>query len=202
MAEIKAVVFDLDGVYFEGGTETYISSLVNKYGLSKQDIVDVYLKSEEMQRYKCGVISSEEYWNYAISTWEIDATREELVELLISSYNTNPDTVSFVETLRDQGIKTAICTNNFPDRFESLKERFNLSASFDVIVTSYEEGITKPSPQIFQTLASRLDLKPNEILMSDDHEVNVEALKQLGFDAFLYTNLDEFKSYVTERIDT
>ncbi len=189
---IKAVVFDLDGVYFEGGTERFIESLTSKYGITKDNIVKVYLKSEEMQKYKRGVIDSNSFWAYAIKEWNIQATREELVDLLISSYSVNPKTEDFVKELKSKGIKNAICTNNFPDRFENLKRKFQLDSHFDVIVTSYEEGITKPSDEIFKILASKLNLNPREIVMSDDREINVEALKRLGFEAFLYQGLEDF----------
>lgn len=189
---IKAVVFDLDGVYFEGGTERFIESLISNYGILKDDIVRVYLKSEEMQKYKRGEIDSNAFWQYAIQEWGINVTREEIVKLLIDSYSVNPQTESFVKELKSKGIKTAICTNNFLDRFENLKRKFNLDTHFDVIVTSYQEGITKPSDEIFNILATRLGLQPNEILMSDDREANVEALQRLGFEAFLYQGLDDF----------
>lgn len=41
---VKAVVFDLDGVYFEGGTENFIISLVIKYSIDRDLIAEVYLK--------------------------------------------------------------------------------------------------------------------------------------------------------------
>lgn len=193
---IKAVVFDLDGVYFEGGTERFIEALISKYSLTKEDVTRVYLKSDEMQQYKRGEIDSDSFWNFAIREWKIQATRNELVNLLTASYEVNSATVTFVTDLRDKGIKTAICTNNFPDRFENLKTKFELDKHFDVIVTSYEEGITKPSEEIFNILAAKLELKPAEILMSDDREANVETLVALGFNAFLYQGLDHFKTNV------
>ncbi len=189
---IKAVVFDLDGVYFEGGTEKFIESLITNYSLTKDQIVAVYLKSQEMQKYKRGEIDSDNFWHYALKEWGINTTREEIVKLLIDSYSINPQTEEFVKELKAKGIKTAICTNNFPDRFENLKTKFNLDTNFDVIVTSYQEGITKPTDEIFKILAERLGLQPNEILMSDDREANVEALQRLGFEAFLYQGLADF----------
>jgi FMN phosphatase YigB (HAD superfamily) len=160
---IKAVVFDLDGVYFEGGTERFIENMKVKYGLSSGDVIQVYLKSEEMQKYKRGKIDDEAFWNYAINAWKIDAARKELVDLLISGYELNPNTALIVKKLRNKNIKTAICTNNFPDRLENLKAKFELGNNFDVIVTSYEEGITKPSEEIFNLLASKLGLNSAEI---------------------------------------
>src|SRR5690606_20606734 len=106
----------------------------------------------------------------------------------------------YIEKLQSKGIKTAVCTNNFPERLENLMKRFKLHEKFDVIVASYQVGVTKPDTRIFKTLAKRLGLNPHEILMSDDIEANVDALKALGFQAFLYTGLENFTAQVENKI--
>jgi hypothetical protein len=40
--QIKAVVFDLDGVYFESGTQNFVASMKDIYGLTQRQIEDVY----------------------------------------------------------------------------------------------------------------------------------------------------------------
>ncbi len=193
---IKAIVFDLDGVFFENGTETFINSLQEKYQLAEDEIKEVYFRSQQMADYKNGKISGEEYWKWAIETWNIPTTKEEIVKLLIDSYSVKDQTKIYVEDLKNRGFKTAICTNNFPERLNGLKERFSLNKYFDAIVASFEVGITKPSPEIFDELSRQLDCKPEEIIMSDDKEDNVLALKQLGFNAIGYTDWETFVSEV------
>lgn len=197
MSKIKAVVFDLDGVFFRCGTEKFIEALVSKYNLSKDEIVAVYLKSEQMQLFKKGLIDSTAFWEYAINTWGITATREELIELLIGSYEVDTQTKEFIVELKNKSVKLAICTNNFPDRLENLIKKFGLEKYFDVIVSSYETGFTKPSKEIFDVLAASLNLSPNEILMSDDRVDNVAALNRFGFVGMLYEGWEEFR----ERVD-
>ncbi|MEI7603586.1 MAG: HAD-IA family hydrolase [bacterium] len=112
--------------------------------------------------------------------------------MLIASYQENPRILDLIQELKSKGIKTAVCTNNFKDRLQGLVEEFNLNDRFDIIISSYEEGITKPDERIFRRLVESLNLKPEEILISDDREVNIDMLKQIGFEAFLFTNLDDF----------
>lgn len=192
----KAVVFDLDGVYFEGGTERFIAALTEAYGLSEDEVKDVYLRSAEMKEYKAGRMSGQEFWSYAIKTWGIDATPEDVLGILGESYTENPETLKLIEQLRTKGVKTAVCTNNFPERISTLDKRFRFKRHFDVFVTSYEEGVLKPNPEIFLILAKKLHLPPAEIIMSDDHQSVIDTLQQLGFQAFLYTGLADFKKRV------
>ena len=193
----KAVVFDLDGVYFEGGTERFLKNLKRRYGIGEEQAKAVYLKSPPMREYKRGEIDGDTFWAYAIRTWNIDATKDELLDLLIASYTENKKTIMLIDTLRTRGVKTAVCTNNFPERIDRLDQRFGFKKRFDIFITSYEEGILKPDSHIFMRLAERLGLAPTDILMSDDREENVAALQTLGFQAFLYEGFDDFAQQVT-----
>jgi len=194
----KAIVFDLDGVYFENGTETFIERLMTDYNLTYENISRVYLKSPEMREYKTGRITGDAFWAWAITEWRIKATKNEIVNLLINSYREKPETLDLVRKARERGIKTAVCTNNFPERLNGLENRFHFKTNFDAVVTSFEEGTLKPDPKIFEILANKLDLPPNSILMSDDKTSNVEALKQLGFVGVLYTGFAGFKQTLKE----
>jgi epoxide hydrolase-like predicted phosphatase len=194
--KIAAVVFDLDGVYFEHGTERFIEKLRTTYHLSPDAVKEVYLRSSQMQQYKRGEITGEEFWSYAIETWGISTTAEELLQFLADSYTQNPKVVELVHQLRKKGIKTAVCTNNFPERIAVLDKKFNFKKDFDVFITSYEEGVLKPQAQIFKIMAQRLGIEPAHIIMSDDKPENVEALQKLGFQSFLYVGFDDFKRRV------
>lgn len=197
-ARIKAVVFDLDGVYFENGTQNFVASLKDVYGLTQRQIEDVYFHSEEMKKLKRGEIACLRFWEFAVRKWEIEATPKELVGMMLSGYAVREETQLFVEKLRVRGIKTAVCTNNFSDRLEGLKQKFSLDKRFDEIVASYTIGISKPNPEIFRYLAGTLNLQPNEIIMSDDKESNVATLRELGFEAFLFESWKDFAERVNK----
>lgn len=197
-AKVKAVVFDLDGVYFESGAQNFVASLKDVYGLTQRQIEDVYFNSEEMRKLKKGEMTCLDFWKFAAHRWRVAATREVLVDLMLSGYSVREEAQLFVEKLRAQGIKTAVCTNNFDDRLEGLKQQFNLDNHFDEIVASHTTGVSKPNPAIFRCLAEMLNLQPNEIVMSDDKESNIATLRELGFEAFLFESWADF----TERVNT
>jgi putative hydrolase of the HAD superfamily len=92
------------------------------------------------------------------------------------------------------GIKTCICTNNFPTRINALNQKFNFLSDFDIHVFSYEIGAIKPDSKIFQTLIDRSGCLPQEIVFADDKQGNVDAALSLGINAFLYTDFENFVS--------
>ncbi|AQU82636.1 MULTISPECIES: HAD family hydrolase [unclassified Halomonas] len=196
-AKVKAVVFDLDGVYFERGTENFVASLIHVYGLTPRQVEDVYFNSEEMKKLKLGEITSHEFWSFATQRWNVEATREELIEMMLSGYEVREETQKYIEKLRLLGVKVAACSNNFSDRIDGLTKKFNLDQRFDKIVVSCKIGLAKPHSKVFNYLASELDLMPHEIVMSDDKESNVTVLQELGFEAFLYEGWSGF----VEKVD-
>lgn len=191
---IKGITFDLDGVYFPNGKANFIKALDN-LGVSEEEAKMVFLKSDEMNKlYKLGKMTDEEFWEFARKEWKLDKSPEELINLLIESYDVDEKVVSVVKDLRKKGCKTLICSNNFPARINGLQKRFGFLDNFDTCVFSYEVGAVKPSEMIFQSLVSKSSLEPQEIAFADDNEDNLNGAKSVGINAFLYRGFDDFLS--------
>ena len=59
---------------------------------------------------------------------------------------------------------------------------------FDGAVVSGEEGVLKPSPEIFAVLRHRYALDPAETLFVDDAEVNVAGARAVGLQAHRFVD--------------
>jgi epoxide hydrolase-like predicted phosphatase len=189
---IKAICFDLDGVYFVNGKSNFIKN-IGKYGVSEDDAKRVFLKSDEMNKmYKQGKMTDDEYWAWAIDQWKVDLSVQELIDLLIEGYEVNENLVKVVKEVRGKGYKTLICTNNFPARIKGLDKRFGLLDNFDACVFSYEVGATKPSTKIFQKLVDRSGVTAEEIVFADDNNANLAGAKEAGIQTFFYEGFEHF----------
>jgi len=195
---IKAITFDLDGVYFINGKSNFISNL-GKLGISENEAKRIFLQSDEMNKlYKEGKMSDDEFWNWAAKEWNLDKTPKELTDLLISGYEIDESVVEVVKKVGTNGYKTLICTNNFPARINGLQARFKFLDNFDAWALSYEVGAAKPSTKIFQELVNKSGVKPEEIVFADDNNDNLEGAKQVGIQAFFYEGFDKFLGKLRE----
>lgn len=154
----------------------------------------VLKKSDEMMNFKKGIMSETDYWDYVNKSFGQNLSIEEVTNLIMEAYSTNQNVVDYVKKVRSMGIKTCICTNNFPTRINALNEKFNFLSDFNVQVFSYEVGAVKPDPKIFQTLIDKSGVLPQEIFYADDKEANVQVAKSLGINAITYTNFENFVS--------
>ena len=193
---IKAICFDLDGVYFLDGKANFIAEL-EKLGISNEEAKRVFLKSDEMNKqYKHGTLTDEQYWTWALGEWKLDKSVNDIVDLLIQGYKINEPAVDYVKKIKQAGYKPVICSNNFPARIKGLDQRFNFLAAFDAAMFSYECGISKPNRAIFEELVKRSQVLPTEIVYSDDDETKMSGAQELGINTVVYTNFENFVAYL------
>lgn len=193
---IKAITFDLDGVYFPNGKANFIKALIAK-GISEDEAKRVFLKSDEMNhRYKLGTMSDQEFWTWAASEWDVGLSPRELEKMLIASYDVDPQVVEVVKAARRHGYKTLICTNNFPARINGLQQRFGFLDNFDLAILSYEVGAVKPTPQIFEELVKQSGVPAESIVFADDNADAVAGANKVGITTFLYAGFDGFLEHL------
>ncbi len=194
---IKAICFDLDGVYFTHESFQKFKQELISLGISKKK-VDYYLHEDPMQKFKKGLIDEKSFWREAIKYWGIDINLGEIKRLLAKSYLRDNSVVDIVKKVRSSGYKTCIVSNNFPTRINVLQNKFRFLDDFDVSIFSYDIGETKPSKEIYQALIKKLNIKPNEIVISDDQNENVKSASDLGINSFPFTNFKDFIDKLNE----
>jgi HAD superfamily hydrolase (TIGR01509 family) len=189
---IKVITFDLDGVYFPNGKANFIAAL-EKLGVSEDEAKRVFLRSPQMnQEYKNGKMTDEQFWSWAVQEWKLDMNWQELPKLMVGSYDIDENIVKVVKDVRNNGYKTAICTNNFPARINGLQERFGFLDNFDIKVFSFEVGESKPNKQIFEELVNKSQVEPSTIVFADDNPDSLSGAKEVGITTFLYEGFDKY----------
>lgn len=194
---VKAITFDLDGVYFIKGKSNFLNNIV-KLGVKKENAEKVFFSDEMNKEYKLGKLTDEEFWNWAIKEWDLDISVSGVIDLMIKGYEVNNKVEEVVKKVRKNGYKTLICSNNFPARIKGLQEHFKFLNNFDIAVYSYEVGISKPDKRIFQELANQSGVSPQEIIFADDDIKKISGAKEVGIQAFLYEGFDKFVEKLKE----
>ena len=188
---IKAITFDLDGVYFIKGKLNFLNSLI-EIGVEKSEAEKIFFGDKMNKEYKLGKLTDDEFWNWAIERWNLDLSVKEIVDLIVKGYEVNKEVEEVVKKVRENGYKTLICSNNFPARINGLQKRFKFLDNFDVAVYSYTAGIAKPDKKIFQELVNQSGVNPEEIVFADDDIEKISGAKEIGIQAFLYEGFDKF----------
>ncbi len=169
----------------------------------------IFDNEEEMKNFLANVATSD--WNE-----EQDAGRslQEGTELLVQQFPEHEanirafysrwhemlgdpfwDTVEIFKQLKETGkYKIYALTNWSAETFPVALERYEFLHWFDGIVVSGAEKMRKPTPEFYQVLLDRYNIKADEALFIDDNKRNVLAAEKMGIKSIHFTSAQQLKS--------
>lgn len=105
-----------------------------------------------------------------------------------------PGVREWMQDLKKRGYHIYLLSN-YPESYFKIhaKERFHFMDLIDGSVISYEVQCVKPDHRIYEHLLKKYDLKPETCVFMDDRPVNVQAARELGMQAFVYTSQEQAK---------
>ena len=176
MNNVKAVIFDMDGVIFD--TERVYLNLWDKvfrkhgYKLNSEDYISVMGKGREVVKSTFLSIYGEDL--------PIDIMYKEKDQLLYSAVERNEvpvkdGAIDLLKYLKKSGIKIALATSAKKERAYKQLEASKLLEVFDCIVTKENVNLLKPNPDIFIKASEILKEKPNNCIVVEDSRAGIEA---------------------------
>jgi len=95
------------------------------------------------------------------------------------------DTRPTLETLRARGLRLGLVSNHAYDLRRVFAAR-GLSPFIDTYVLSFEKGVAKPSPRLFEIAAADIGVAPERTLMVGDHpEADGAAARAAGMQTYI-----------------
>lgn len=93
--------------------------------------------------------------------------------------------VAYAASLRPR-YRTAILSDAIDGSRPWDQARYGFAQLVDVVIYSYEVGLAKPDPRVYQLLCDRLAVSPGEVVFLDDRPENVTGAGELGIHALLH----------------
>ncbi len=177
---IKNIIFDLGNVLLNFQPKEYLK----EKGLEGECLDFVYKEiflSREWVELDRGTMSREEAF-FNITSRNPDK-REFLQTFFSFEEILTPilPNVAVLKELKSRGYNTYYLTNYHKEAFQFAYSNFDFFESFDGGVVSADVKLIKPDHQIYLCLKEKYSLNPEESLFIDDHQKNVEAAAELGF---------------------
>jgi HAD superfamily hydrolase (TIGR01493 family) len=96
-----------------------------------------------------------------------------------SAWHPYPDTIRVLRTLRANRVPVAVVSNIGWDPRPVLA-RYGVDVDIDLLVLSYERGIEKPDPRIFELACAELGVRPADAVMIGDNPDNDGGSRAIG----------------------
>ena len=164
MKQLKAALFDLDGVIFDTEPQYTIfwGRQCGKYHPEHPGLENEIKGSTLQQIF-------DKWW-----TGELESERELVVRQLDifeanMEYNYLSGFVTFIRDLHKNGVKTAVVTSSNKPKMKSVYAAHPEFVSlFDTILTSEDFSESKPSPDCYLRGAEKLGVTPGECVVFED----------------------------------
>ncbi len=92
-----------------------------------------------------------------------------------------PETVNILRQLKEAGYPLAALSNWSGETFPRVRKEHRFLDWFDPLVLSFQLGVAKPHPEIYQALLKELGEQARDCLFIDDSDENVQEAKRQGF---------------------
>ena len=180
LKNIKAVFFDLDGTLIDSmhiWKDIDIEFLV-RFGFElpptlQKEIEGISFKDTAIYFKKR--FSLELHIDEIMKIWNDMAFQKYAEEI-----DYKPGAFAFLKQLKEQGIRTAICTSNSKELVNAVGEHLGFIPYFDEIISSGEVKNGKPAPDIYLEAAHRVSVSPENCLVFEDVCAGITAGKAAG----------------------
>jgi beta-phosphoglucomutase len=185
MMNLKAVVFDLDGVITDTAKFHYLAwkNMADKLGIEIDIEFNEQLKGvSRIESLRRILVHGNKLDAYEPAEMErlANEKNEEYKELIqeVTSADLLPGIESLLKELKANDIRMAIgsASKNAP----AILERLGILQDFDYIVDVNHIVNGKPSPDIFLDAIQGVGVQPNEAIGVEDAEAGIEALRSAG----------------------
>jgi putative hydrolase of the HAD superfamily len=191
---LRALILDYGNVLTHVQQDHWFEGMAAELGAPGDRFRDAYWGHRHA--YDAG-LSAHDYWRRvaeAVGRPVGDVPRpmiDRLIDMDVSSWAEYRDEVwNLARSFRTGGGRTAFLSNGVPETMSRLRAERALDGWFDVVVVSYEVGLAKPDPGIFELCLSRLGVHAGEALFVDDRAENVAAAERLGMRTLHFTGED------------
>jgi epoxide hydrolase-like predicted phosphatase len=180
---IKAIIFDCFGVLTTEG-----------FGLFR----DKYFASAPEKRIQANKLMDElnegklEYEGFIKGLIELSEASEEVVKDYMTRNKSNKLLFDLIRTDLKPKYKIGLLSNAGDNWLKELFDQEDIEL-FDDIVLSYELGVIKPDPKIYEIAASRLKVEPNECIFIDDNQRHCSGGAAAGMKTICYQNFWQIK---------
>ncbi|MCX2742812.1 HAD family phosphatase [Mangrovivirga sp. M17] len=181
MYDIKAVLFDMDGVMVD--SNPYHRRAWPIYGKK----IGLEINEELMEKHVYGHTNHdalENLFNKKLDktlTNKLGEEKEAIYRDLIKADLKPVDgLIDFIKFLKEKDIKMAVASSAPRSNIDFILDSFNIRSAFKVIVDGNMVKSGKPNPEIFLKAAEMLGYSSAECLVIEDSLAGVEAGRRAG----------------------
>lgn len=188
---IKNIIFDLDGVLFDG-CELHaslflqaVNTICPQLSLSKEyhdQVLNGLSTKKKLEVLKIQEDDAKKIY---------DLKQEKTIQYLKENIESSPKNMEICETLLSEGYSIFCVTNSIRLTVEIILKGMRIYPYFKGIISNQDTTESKPSPQPYLTLFTKYGLNPKECLILEDSPHGIESARKSGGNLLCVSNCND-----------
>ncbi len=188
--KIKNIVFDLGDVILNIDVPVASLSFAKLSGKEQQEILRLFKENDLFRKFETGHLDEAGFRNYVRELLVSPDWTDEMIDTAWNSLllDLPPERVELLKNLA-QNYRLFLLSNTSSIHITRVNKILEASTGieklddlFEKVFVSYEMGLMKPDPQIFQDVLDQAGLVAEETLFLDDNLDNIKGAQTLGID--------------------
>ncbi len=183
---IRAVISDLGKVLLWFDNTIFYRRMTEHCPLSVNEIRELVHKSPEfIELFDSGRMTPREFYRWAVAKLRARIGYDDFMAAYVDVFWVNEPVLKIMTRLK-LGYRLILVSNVDVVRFTAIRKKFPEIMIFDDYVLSFEAGMLKPHPRIYQIALGKASAEATESVFIDDMTENIEGARALGMAAVLY----------------
>lgn len=202
---IKAILFDLGDVIINIDFALTYQAFQKLTDKNLDEVYEQFHEHQIWERYETGELSSPEFLTLLKERLEITATDEVLLKawnaLLLDIPKKRIDLIQKLAT----NYRLLILSNTSHYHIQAVNQILNtahaipdLKQLVHKVYYSYEMGLRKPDPAIYQQVLDQEGLLAHEVVFLDDNKENIDSAQQMGIHTIWVQKPTDICQYLLE----
>lgn len=193
MQQIKAIIFDMDGVLIDAKEWHYdaLNRALNLFGMEINRYDHLVTYDGLPTRIKLQMLSMERGLPEALHEFINEMKQVYTLELVNAKCKPTFAHQYALSRLRAAGYSLAVCSNSVPQSIDLMLQRADLLKYFDFCLSNQDVNQPKPNPEIYIKAIKRLGLRPEECLVVEDNPNGIKAARDSGAHLLCVADVNE-----------
>jgi len=192
---LKAFIFDLGNVLLLFSHERMFAQVGALCGKSAEEVRRVFIEDDLGTRFERGNLSEAQLRGELERRLDATFASSELDRALGDIFTPNEPMLEIVSALRRQGFRLVLLSNTNSIHVRWIESNYDVLSRFDSCVLSYQVGAVKPEPAIYAAAINCANCSPDECLYTDDISAYVDAGREAGLNAEVFSNAASFREH-------
>lgn len=195
MNNFDTIIFDLGNVLVDFNHQLAVERISNFSDKAPDEIYQLFFDSDLTGIFEEGKISGEEFFLRVKEMLKLNLSFEEFLPIWNEIFFLTPNNLAIHRLIKDlkNNYKIVLISNINKLHFEYLRKGIDIFSDFHKIILSFEEGVKKPDPLIYQRALESVSTTAKNAVYTDDRLDLIEAADKLGITGIHFKGIDFLK---------